>query len=202
MELNSILTADTSGTRTEAMADEIWKRWPGSQNYLVSNYGNVKSVARTVNHFAGGKRNKKEKDLKPFYRDGYRHVGLYYTDEKSGEIKVLDHYKIAWMVLEAFVGPRPKDYVARHLNDIKDDDRLLNLSWGTLQENAADCIRNGKMPRGLKHGKASLSAEALEEIRNAKANYKGWYGRKALAEKFGVHVMTISHARTGYTYGD
>lgn len=46
------------------------------------------------------------------------------------------------LVLEAFVGPKPENYVARHLNDYPLDNRLCNLKWGTRQENSDDCKIN------------------------------------------------------------
>ena len=33
--------------------------------------------------------------------------------------------------------------VVRHLNDIKTDNRLGNLAWGSYSDNVRDCIRNG-----------------------------------------------------------
>ena len=47
------------------------------------------------------------------------------------------------MVLEAFVSPRPDGQVARHLNDVPDDNRVSNLAWGTQSENINDSVRNG-----------------------------------------------------------
>lgn len=46
------------------------------------------------------------------------------------------------LVLEAFIGPRPKGMVARHLNDQQSDNRLENLAWGTPEQNREDARRN------------------------------------------------------------
>ena len=41
-------------------------------------------------------------------------------------------------------GPNPLGYnVVRHLNDVKTDNRLTNLAWGTQSHNMKDCVRNG-----------------------------------------------------------
>ena len=57
--------------------------------------------------------------------------------------KMRTHLAHVW-VLEAFVGPRPKGAVARHLNDDPVDNRLENLSWGSRTENMEDAYRNDR----------------------------------------------------------
>lgn len=51
-------------------------------------------------------------------------------------------YLHAWVML-AFVGPRPEGAWVLHENDIKNDNRLENLRYGTPSENMADQFRNG-----------------------------------------------------------
>jgi len=58
--------------------------------------------------------------------------------------KKFDQVKIAIMVLETFVGPRPLGMDSCHTNDVKTDDRLINLRWDTPRENQLDLVRNGK----------------------------------------------------------
>ena len=55
---------------------------------------------------------------------------------------VIGGKRVHRMVLEAFVGPCPEGMQCRHLNDVKNDNRLNNLAWGTRKENSADAIRN------------------------------------------------------------
>lgn len=47
------------------------------------------------------------------------------------------------LVAETFIGPRPDGMEVRHLNDIKTDNRLVNLTYGTRTENCQDRLRNG-----------------------------------------------------------
>ena len=47
------------------------------------------------------------------------------------------------LVLEAWHGPRPEGWGARHLNSNRLDPRASNLRWGTAQENAQDRLRRG-----------------------------------------------------------
>lgn len=73
----------------------------------------------------------------------------------TGYVKIYLHrngrphaVKIHSLVLRAFAGPRPDDEEARHLDDVKTNNRLDNLCWGTPRENAADRRRNG-IPSGF-----------------------------------------------------
>lgn len=55
-----------------------------------------------------------------------------------------ESYAVHRLACEAFHGPAPvgKNLVL-HWNDIKDDNRAINLRWGNAVENMADAIRNG-----------------------------------------------------------
>lgn len=51
------------------------------------------------------------------------------------------------LVLEAFVGPRPKGLEACHKDDDRSNNRLSNLRWGTPWSNHVDALINGKRSR-------------------------------------------------------
>ena len=74
-----------------------------------------------------------------FDKYGYKIIGLM---TKDGRQKT---YKIHVIKAKAFLfGPNPLSYnVVRHLNDVKTDNRLINLAWGTQSDNVRDCIKNG-----------------------------------------------------------
>lgn len=78
--------------------------------------------------------------------NGYLKVGL----SKDGKVfNIRIHILLAKMFI-----PNPHNYrLVRHLNDIKTDNRLENLAWGTDKHNADDCVRNGhhRSPRGITH---------------------------------------------------
>jgi hypothetical protein len=46
------------------------------------------------------------------------------------------------IVMAAFAGPCPDGLVVRHLNGNRMDPRLVNLTYGTAQENALDRVRH------------------------------------------------------------
>ena len=70
---------------------------------------------------------------------GYLRVSLITVDGKY------KHCRIHVLKASAFLYiPNPISYnVVRHLNDVKTDNRIPNLAWGTQSQNAKDCIRNG-----------------------------------------------------------
>ena len=111
---------------------EIWKGVAGHEDsYQVSNLGRVKSLARRVRlkHRSGTEstRSVPERILKPGMQLKSGHVSVAIGKNNSRLVHQL--------VLEAFVGPRPKGYDTLHLNHIANDNRLENLRYGTRSEN-------------------------------------------------------------------
>lgn len=87
--------------------------------YQVSNYGNVKSLAKDVFVGNGGVRHQEEKLLKPRpYRTGYLYVRLY-KDRKA------KNKTIHQLVAQAFL-PNPHGYT--QVNH-KDEDKTNNTVW-------------------------------------------------------------------------
>lgn len=110
---------------------EEWKkigRWP---EYSISNMGRIMKIVDSRSMKAG---------IPTF---GRLKKGCYPDILLSNGKNKCEQVHIHVLVLETFVGLRPKDHIARHLNDIKDDNRLSNLKWGTYQENIDDRRKNG-----------------------------------------------------------
>lgn len=77
--------------------------------------------------------------LKPHRGDIQGHLNMRVTD-KDGNLKEVYLHRL---LAQTFI-PNPDNLpLVRHLNDIKDDNRLENLAWGTQADNQRDSVRNG-----------------------------------------------------------
>jgi anti-sigma factor RsiW len=68
---------------------------------------------------------------------GYRSVML----SKDGKTK---RHLVHRLVLAAFVRPPTEGEVGMHANDCPADNRLGNLSWGSMQKNQRDMVARGR----------------------------------------------------------
>lgn len=126
-----------------------WVDIPGYEGYYqINRNGDVKKLATQCFSLDGSdKRVRREKILsRNSFCRGYRVVGL----RKEGIQKQFYVYKL---LAKTFI-PNPNKYpVVRHLNDIRTDDRIENLRWGTYSENTLDALKNGGLVpiKGEKH---------------------------------------------------
>lgn len=112
--------------------------------YLVSDQGRVWSIRRQIVLAATP------------VKSGHHAVKL----SLGGKTKLRYVHQL---VLEAHVGPRPPGLHALHDNDIKPDNRLSNLSWGTPRKNSLDAVRNGVHPMSRRQNCGNCG-ETLELI--------------------------------------
>jgi hypothetical protein len=123
---------------------------------------------------------------------GYRYVTL-----PSGR-----RVKVGWIVLEAFVGPRPANMECLHGNDVKDDDRLTNLRWGTRQDNSLDASKNGLLGTGSSLGSDNGNSFLNEdEVRAVRRLYRDedWSGDD-IANLYCVSKVSIYNIINGRTW--
>jgi len=162
---------------------KIWKKIPGYPNYSASNHGDIR---RDI----GGKGTEAGKIHKGTINSrGYLTVKLYRGN-------VGKTYTVHALIALTFIGPRPDGLEVCHFNDIKDDNRLGNLIYGTPKLNAHHAKLNGRTRQGETHGLSKLSEREVHAIRNRLRN--GEPIRK-IAGDFGVSssaVRDILHGRT------
>lgn len=106
------------------------------------------------------------------------------------------------LVLESFIGPRPKGMEACHNNGDREDNRLENLRWGTRVENADDKRRHGTLLGGGVKGEnchlARLSKADVTFILYALQT--GLVTQTEIANAFGVRQTAISNIVTKRTW--
>lgn len=101
--------------------------------YKINLNENIKSIGRWVNANKGGQMYVGDKILSNWKdRTGYWKVKL-----SKG------NFLIHRLLAITFI-PNPLNFpLVRHLNDIRIDNRIENLAWGTKEDNALDSIKNG-----------------------------------------------------------
>ena len=165
---------------------EKWKAIPGYEGwYEVSDRGRVRALERTTRH--GRKR--KRHVLKAVPQGGsYLRVDLSRDNRQRTRL-------VHQLVLEAFVGPANGMQV-RHLNGKRQDNRLENLCWGTISENALDRSKHGRgTPSGQASPRAILTRDEVRAIR-------AWprYGRGLYAQYSHVSKAAVDAIRAGYNW--
>jgi len=166
------------------------KEIPGFLGYFVSEYGDVYSIHDPKVNFILRK-------LNPWKDPNHGQTYLCVSLSKAGK---KFKQKVHRLILFAFIGPCPPGYVTRHLDGDGSNNRLDNLTWGTVKENAQDKKRHGisggEFKRGHQHNRAKLNDHQVRRIRRLYAN--GWT-QEYLASKFIIsrgHISKIVNRKT------
>lgn len=164
------------------LKDEVWREIDKNKEYLVSNYGRVKSLKKS-----------RERILKPRFIGDYLLVGLL----SEGKVKQLLVHRL---VAEAFSpNPDAKPQV-NHINGIKTDNRVDNLEWVTQSENQLHAYRTGLQGCGENAYQSILTNEQVEWARSVFIPHDTLWGSKALSKKLGVSQSTLHEALVGHTF--
>lgn len=107
-------------------------------------------------------------------------------------------FKVARLVLLAFVGPPPTGSIACHRFGDRSDDRLINLKWDTRAGNAADRRSRGTHAVGERSGKNKLTEAQAREILTRVFEHQESY--RALATEFGITKNAIGFLVRGITW--
>jgi hypothetical protein len=123
--------------------DEEWREVPGAPGYIVSSEGRAAKLLSDNPSTNGYIQHALHDGLGSRKRE-YRHT----------------------MVALAFFGPRPEGQYVLHKNDIKTDNGVENLRYGTPKENQADAFFNGVRSRKdhCKFGHALIPPNLTREL--------------------------------------
>ena len=141
---------------------EIWRpvaEWEGF--YEISNLGRVRGCERRVLIPATRSRGPTWKRIKsqmrrPTHGGANRpYPRVYLWRDHVGFSKMVHH-----MVLEAFVGPKPIDAVANHIDGDKQNNHVGNLEWCSRSRNNLHAIETG-----LVHFVCKYSPEQVRMVR-------------------------------------
>ena len=144
------------------MSEVQYKEISGFPGYRVGSDGSVWSKWRRFglgpgkgSTFILGEQWKK---LKPHVdRDGYHDIKTFRNGKRYRR-------RVHHLVLEAFVGLRPKGMQTRHKNGRSDDNRLDNLLWGTSKDNQEDRRQHGTLPMGEQNAWSKLDTAKVKYI--------------------------------------
>lgn len=120
-------------------------------------------------------------------QDGYFVVTLYKDTKKTNK-------KVHRLVLEAFVGPCPKNMECCHMDNNRKNNRLDNLKWGTSKENANHRRIAGTIVRGTMQSQAKIKESDVPLIRE---KYSLGCPQYKIAEEFNVSKATIQRITSG-----
>ena len=170
----------------------MWKDIPGwSGLYQAHPDGFIRSVRRKI-IVKGSFKNIGGDVLTPTVNDrGYHVVTL---SRRGRSITKSVHTLMAL----TFHGVKPAGMQVLHGNDVKTDNRAINLRYGTKRMNYEDAIKNGRIKDALKgaaHPKAALKASQVAWIRQNKH-----ISPKRLAAMFKVSVSTIRSLLSNKSY--
>lgn len=165
-----------------------WKAiqsWPG---YEASSEGQIRLTIQ--------RRSAMPRVLKGgLHTNGYRSVQTTFDGKK---VLAMVHR----LVCEAFHGPAPSRlHLARHLDDVKSNNRASNLAWGTGKDNAADRRRNRRDRLGEQHHAAKIdSFDVVAIFCLARRGFTG----KEIGDLFGMDRNNINKviARSAWKHVD
>ena len=162
--------------------------------YEVSNFGNVKSCARTVYDKRTGTRTKNEKLLKCTQDSaGYLKVSLY----KGTEYKEV--WKVHRLVANHFCKQTDGCDVVNHIDNIKTNNHWTNLEWTTTLGNNLHMMVQGRhyVPAGDESTSAKVTSEMVSEIL---ALSKEGTPQTTIGNMFGISQQQVSRIVRGHRW--
>ena len=131
---------------------EQWKQIQEVPEYEISDQGCLRRGTRILNPHLN--------------RRGYRKAQLWQGGKRVAS------KKIHTLVLEAFVGPRPRNMECRHLDGNPENNAISNLRWGTWAENHQDALGHGRRMDKLTKDDATEIRQSSESIHELSRRFK------------------------------
>lgn len=167
---------------------------PEFASYLISEDGEVISMAKSKYPFAGNINQRKEKVVKPQqHKQGYLQVQI--VDNQGNPKTVFIHRLVA----KAFLGDFGDEYEVNHKNGCKNDNRLSNLEWVKPSENILHAFSNGllKPMKGESNPMASITNEQAREVKRLTAL---GYSRQEISAQLNISFNVVKSIRAGRSY--
>lgn len=163
---------------------ELWKTIPSAPCYEASTLGRIRSKSHITSH---GHRRQSTVLSQRVAADGYCTVTLTQGVKKRP-------YRVHLLIAETFLGERPPGADVRHGPGGKQDNRKVNLSYGTRAENEQDKKRDGTFNHGgSPRGEANQNARLTEsDIRAIRRYYAQGMTQTAIAAEYPVSQATVS----------
>lgn len=159
----------------EADSTVQFREVPGFPGYRVGDDGSVWSCWRGPALTDSWKRLKPGVHRKRTSARSYLYLHLWRGGKRHTRL-------LHRIILECFVGPRPRGAECRHLDGNPRNNALSNLCWGTHAENTSDSRRLGRFA-------TKLTEDQAREIRRRRLAGED---RRALAAEFGTSPMNVS----------
>ena len=159
---------------------EVWKTAKGYKGrYQVSSLGRV--------------RNKDEKVLAAYIRNGYSYVKLY----KKGERKEWASHRL---VAVSFMSNKKNKPVVNHLDGDRLNNKLSNLEWATFSENSKHAYATGLQTpqRGSDNKSSVLTKEQVVAMREMYS--LDLFSYKTIGDLFQVSSSCAASAIKGKTW--
>jgi hypothetical protein len=178
--------------------DEVWKPVNGYSHYEVSNHGRVRSITHTTLS------NTRWGTLRELVHEGrmlkitHPKSGYGYAEVKLCEDGVAKTTRVHVLVANAFLGKPPKGKSnVLHKDDDPRNAHVLNLEWGSQQDNLTDMRLKKRTKVGSAHGASYLTEKDVRRI--VKLLNKG-SSCLGVANEYGVADGTIRSIRDGVTW--
>lgn len=175
------------------MKKEIWKDVKGYEGiYVVSNFGRVKSLARTCNTKGNSIKRVPERILKHKIDNGYHRVSI---SKDSKRIMFSVHRLVAL----SFLSNENNKSEVNHKDGIKSNNTVDNLEWVTPKENQQHARITGLRDSVI--GQNNYSSKLTNnDVLNIKDRIKNGDRSKDIAEHYNIHRCTVGNIKNGKTW--